>query len=115
MLHCRSVNDKQRTFAISIQQMCMRFLGTIPGPLLFGFTLDKGCVVWQEKCNERGSCWIYDNDQLGRNFYILMVSVKLVSVSMMVVAYKLYKPPKQEGVNSSQTQLEIEPETNTKF
>ena len=27
LLYSRSVNDKQRTFALSIQQMCMRFIG----------------------------------------------------------------------------------------
>ena len=69
------------------------FLGTIPGPLLFGSILDNVCLVWQEKCDEDGSCWIYDSRRVGQYFYILTVAVKATTISLLIIAYKLYKPP----------------------
>ena len=68
-------------------------LGTIPGPLLFGSILDNVCLVWQEKCDEDGSCWIYDSRRVGQYFYILTVAVKATTISLLIIAYKLYKPP----------------------
>ena len=68
-------------------------LGTIPGPLLFGSILDNVCLVWQEKCDEDGSCWIYDSKRMGQYFYILTVAVKATTISLLIIAYKLYKPP----------------------
>ena len=68
-------------------------LGTIPGPLLFGSILDNVCLVWQEKCDENGSCWIYDSKRMGQHFYSLTVAVKATTISLLIIAYKLYKPP----------------------
>ncbi|KAF6038322.1 SLCO4C1 [Bugula neritina] len=98
----RSVNDKQRTFAISMQQMCMRFIGTIPGPLVFGYILDQVCIVWQEKCGSTGSCWVYNSDLMGQHFFIMGVCVKAVTLTLLTIAYCLYKPPATDAAVSGQ-------------
>ena len=35
----------------------------IPYPLLFGYVMDKACLVWEEKCGQTGNCWIYDHEK----------------------------------------------------
>ena len=70
----------------------------MPGPLLFGFVIDNACVVWQERCSEQGSCWIYDNRKLSINFLVLTLAVKVVSTFFFSLATFLYKPPKEEKV-----------------
>jgi hypothetical protein len=67
--------------------------GTVPGPIFFGAVIDSTCLVWQEKCNEKTSCWIYDNLALSRNFFVILVSVKTLAAIMFGLAYKFYNPP----------------------
>ena len=74
----------------------MNVAGTVPGPILFGFVFDKACLLWQEKCDERGSCWIYDNVQLSINLAILGMVVKFMSGIFYFMAYLVYKPPAEE-------------------
>lgn len=37
----------------------------IPYPLIYGYVLDKSCILWSETCDgRRGSCQLYDNDKM---------------------------------------------------
>ncbi|KAI4584598.1 hypothetical protein MJG53_007877 [Ovis ammon polii x Ovis aries] len=38
------------------------FAGTIPGPIIFGSTIDSTCILWDiNECGSKGACWIYNN------------------------------------------------------
>lgn len=42
-------------------------LGTIPGPIIFGVTIDSTCILWDiNECGIKGACWIYDNIKMAR-------------------------------------------------
>ncbi|KAJ8322003.1 hypothetical protein KUTeg_000474 [Tegillarca granosa] len=73
-------------------------LRTFPGPIFFGAVIDSTCMVWQEKCNEKTSCWIYDNASLSRNFFFILVAVKLLTSLFFILAYKVYQPPPESQV-----------------
>lgn len=46
------------------------FLGTVPGPILFGFAIDNSCSLWDvNECRTKGACWVYDNERMA---YLLM-------------------------------------------
>lgn len=75
----------------------------VPGPIFFGVIIDGSCLVWQEKCNERASCWIYDNKALSQNFFVILVSVKILAAIMFILAYKFYNPPADKLPNVSMT------------
>ncbi|XP_022286828.2 solute carrier organic anion transporter family member 4C1-like isoform X2 [Crassostrea virginica] len=92
----RCIHDSQRTFALGIQWFIVRLLGTVPGPIFFGIIIDNTCLVWQEKCREKASCWIYDNLALSRNFFVILVCVKFLAAIMFILAYKFYNPPAVE-------------------
>ncbi|KAH9368283.1 hypothetical protein HPB48_008051 [Haemaphysalis longicornis] len=32
----------------------------IPYPLIYGALADASCLLWEDKCGERGACWLYD-------------------------------------------------------
>ncbi|KAG8131631.1 hypothetical protein E2320_009543 [Naja naja] len=51
------VSDRQRSFALGIQWIVVRTLGSIPGPIAFGSMIDKSCLLWQSQCGEQGSCY----------------------------------------------------------
>ena len=49
--------------------------------------------MWQEKCGEQGSCWIYDSTKLGMSFFILTASASAISVPLLMLAHRQYRAP----------------------
>ncbi|XP_027705915.1 solute carrier organic anion transporter family member 4A1 isoform X2 [Vombatus ursinus] len=78
----RCVSDRQRSFALGIQWIVVRTLGGIPGPIAFGWVIDKACLLWQDRCGDQGSCYIYQNSAMSH--YTLIAGIVYKSqVSMM--------------------------------
>lgn len=75
------------------------FAGTIPGSVLMGVATDAGCLVWQTECEEDVSCWVYDNDIVSRNYFIIGIVTKLCSLLFFFLAHWFYIPPKQDCVD----------------
>jgi len=70
----RVVRDDQRSFALGIQWIKVRILGTIPAPMVFGALIDDTCILWNETCDGRGACFVYDNYYMSRLANYTMVS-----------------------------------------
>uniref|UniRef100_A0A8V5H5A5 Uncharacterized protein n=1 Tax=Melopsittacus undulatus TaxID=13146 RepID=A0A8V5H5A5_MELUD len=70
------------TVAILSSYMLLCFLGTIPGPILFGVAIDSSCTLWDiNDCNTKGACWVYDNERMA---YLLMgISKWLLHIKYM--------------------------------
>ncbi|XP_034253662.1 solute carrier organic anion transporter family member 4A1 [Thrips palmi] len=102
----RVVQDEQRSFALGIQWIKVRLLGTIPAPMIFGLLIDETCALWRhDPCDGGGSCIAYDNLSMSRYMLALAVVVKLCSLLFFTLAWRLYKPP--SGLHaSSQEKLE---------
>uniref|UniRef100_H2Y4M9 Solute carrier organic anion transporter family member n=1 Tax=Ciona savignyi TaxID=51511 RepID=H2Y4M9_CIOSA len=56
----RCVAFNQRSFAIGVQWLIIRLIGTIPGPLIIGAVFDRNCAQWSLNCGEKGSCSTYN-------------------------------------------------------
>uniref|UniRef100_A0A663MTA5 Kazal-like domain-containing protein n=1 Tax=Athene cunicularia TaxID=194338 RepID=A0A663MTA5_ATHCN len=57
-------------FWLKRSNMLLWFLGTIPGPILFGVAIDNSCTLWDiNECKTEGACWVYDNERMA---YLLM-------------------------------------------
>ncbi|XP_030377151.1 solute carrier organic anion transporter family member 4A1 [Scaptodrosophila lebanonensis] len=91
----RCVQDEQRSFALGIQWIKVRLLGTIPAPLIFGALIDESCVLWHESCDKQagGACLVYDNFYISRYMWILALLGKLCSVFFFLGAWWFYVPP----------------------
>ncbi|XP_059480522.1 solute carrier organic anion transporter family member 4A1 [Neocloeon triangulifer] len=91
----RCVQDSQRSFALGIQWIKVRLLGTAPAPLLFGIFIDQSCILWESaSCGtERGSCRLYNNYLMSRYMAILAMIFKMCSVIFYTSAWWFYKPP----------------------
>ncbi|XP_007191879.1 solute carrier organic anion transporter family member 4C1 isoform X2 [Balaenoptera acutorostrata] len=90
----RCVNQKQRSLALGIQCMLLRLLGTIPGPIIFGITIDSTCVLWDiNECGIKGACWIYNNIKMAYMLVAISVTCKIITVFFNGLAVFLYKPP----------------------
>ena len=77
------------------------FTGAIPGPIMLGIGIDATCVVWGKGCQEGvTSCWIYDNEMLGRNVCIFSTAVNFGAAVMLTIAYLFYMASIRKKENS---------------
>ncbi|GAB1287317.1 Solute carrier organic anion transporter family member 4A1 [Apodemus speciosus] len=95
----RCVCDRQRSFALGIQWI----VGSIPGPIAFGWVIDKACLLWQDQCGHQGSCFLYENEAMSRYMLIAGLSFKVLGFLFFVAAYFLYKssPVSSDGLEAS--------------
>ncbi|XP_063278855.1 solute carrier organic anion transporter family member 4C1 [Prinia subflava] len=90
----RCVPDKQRSFALGVQLVFLRLLGTIPGPILFGVAIDKSCTLWDiSECETKGACWVYDNERMAMLLMGISAACKIITIIFVVMAAYFYKPP----------------------
>ncbi|NWZ95323.1 SO4C1 protein, partial [Nesospiza acunhae] len=90
----RCVPDKQRSFALGVQLLFLRLLGTIPGPILFGVAIDNSCTLWDiDECETKGACWVYDNERMAYLLMGISAACKIVTIIFVVMAVYFYKPP----------------------
>jgi len=88
----RVVPFSQRTFAIGFQWLLVRVLATIPGPLLYGYQLDRYCVLSADHCGDESSCEVYRNKDLSFNIFITTFVIKLIGFISVCAVYYLYEP-----------------------
>ncbi|KAK6009011.1 sodium-independent organic anion transporter [Ostertagia ostertagi] len=81
----RTVDYNERSFALGIQGILVRVVGTIPAPVLFGWMFDVSCIRYQsEPCgdSESGSCLLYSNKLLADLFltFSIIGQVSVLSI-----------------------------------
>lgn len=76
----RAVHKEERCLGLGLQSIALRLMGTIPGPLLFGYVLDTICLLWEPDCGKEGSCLLYDNVKMGQMMFGICLTAKLVSI-----------------------------------
>merc|ERR1712136_361550 len=82
-----------------IQWLLIRTLGTIPGPVLFGYLVDQSCLLKGTSCNgEDSACNIYDNQTINRKFIIAASAIKVSTFVFFALGHVFYKPPPTEDV-----------------
>ncbi|XP_074388286.1 solute carrier organic anion transporter family member 4C1-like [Zonotrichia albicollis] len=90
----RCVPDKQRSFALGVQLLFLRILGSIPGPILFGAAIDNSCTLWDiDECETKGACWVYDNERMAYLLMGISTACKIITIIFVVMAVYFYKPP----------------------
>ncbi|KAK7082940.1 hypothetical protein SK128_021943 [Halocaridina rubra] len=58
-LRCVAVEDK--AIALGVKST-MLSAALVVNPVIFGSLIDSACLVWEESCNGKGSCWLYNTD-----------------------------------------------------
>ncbi|XP_008217820.1 solute carrier organic anion transporter family member 74D [Nasonia vitripennis] len=64
LVSVRCVDEKDKTVAMGFSLTIMSLFAFIPSPILFGFILDKTCLVWGKTCSGTGNCWLYNGETL---------------------------------------------------
>ena len=92
----RSVHEHQKSLALGLQRLLVGLFGGIPGPVLFGYFIDRNCILWNHGKfialirvklilvfsdeSVHGSCIVYDNVNLSIFFCSICVVAKLMSL-----------------------------------
>ncbi|XP_048265736.1 solute carrier organic anion transporter family member 4A1 isoform X1 [Bombus affinis] len=97
----RVVRDDQRSFALGIQWIKVRILGTIPAPMVFGALIDDTCILWNGTCDGGGSCLVYDNLYMSRYMLALAFIGKAASLLFFFLAWWTYIPPNRRVTQNS--------------
>uniref|UniRef100_A0A8D0L2X4 Solute carrier organic anion transporter family member 4C1 n=1 Tax=Sphenodon punctatus TaxID=8508 RepID=A0A8D0L2X4_SPHPU len=106
----RCVPDKQHSFALGVQSLFLRIVGTIPGPILFGVTIDSTCTLWDmDDCQDVGTCWVYDNTKMAYMLMGISAVCKVITIFFIICALFLYKPPPERShvLNKTRTAATI--------
>lgn len=74
-LDLRTVDYDERSFALGIQWILVRIIGTIPAPIVFGWLFDVSCIRQHlDPCSgEHGSCMLYHNKSLADLFFAFSI------------------------------------------
>lgn len=88
----RVVAFSQRTFAVGLQSLMLKLLGSIPGPIIFGALIDQTCLIWEYDCEGAGTCWMYDNRLFALYTFSLIISCRVVSLLCFAAAVFTHKP-----------------------
>ncbi|XP_043928627.1 solute carrier organic anion transporter family member 2B1 [Protopterus annectens] len=91
MLILRTVQPEDKSFAIGIQHMLFRVLAWMPGPVLYGSTIDTTCIHWGMKCGKRTECKYYDNNLFRSRFLGLQLLFDVGALLCFLTAYVIIK------------------------
>uniref|UniRef100_A0A0N5ABZ2 Solute carrier organic anion transporter family member n=1 Tax=Syphacia muris TaxID=451379 RepID=A0A0N5ABZ2_9BILA len=82
----RTVDYAERSFALGIQWILVRIIGTIPAPVLFGWMFDVSCVRrHMDPCSkQQGSCTLYQNKRLAELFLAFGVMGQLIAMILLI-------------------------------
>ena len=69
---------------ISIYFRNFRLIGSIPGPIIFGYIIDQACVL--ERLN--GNCLVYDNFSM--SVYMLIASLVSKVLGLIFISLTLF-------------------------
>lgn len=92
LVKLRSVDDRDKSFALGITKTVLALFGSIPYPLLFGYITDKACLLWESSCGQKGNCWFYDQAKFRRYLHVASFSFMLLSscLDLLVIKYSYY-------------------------
>ncbi|KAH7947785.1 hypothetical protein HPB52_015841 [Rhipicephalus sanguineus] len=60
LLLLRCIEPRDKSLAFTTYMLTLTLFAFIPYPLIYGALTDASCIVWEDRCGERGACWIYD-------------------------------------------------------
>jgi len=76
----RCVHEHEKSLGLGLNSIISKLVGSIPGPVLFGYFLDRSCILWEPTCGGAGSCLLYNNHQMSTSIFAICITVKVISV-----------------------------------
>merc|ERR1719402_1833058 len=94
----RSVDKEDQSLALGLQNIVVKLIGSIPGPILFGYFIDQVCLLWEPDCVDAGSCLLYDNIKMSSSILGICIVVKIISVIFYLISAWASKRKGDDGL-----------------
>lgn len=88
LIALRSIEPRDKSLSLLVVSAVMNLFAFIPYPLIYGALTDASCIVWEERCGDRGSCWLYDLQKL--RYLIHGVTTALILIGCVFMACMAY-------------------------
>jgi hypothetical protein len=120
--------------ALGLQTLLIRGLGTVPGPITFGYLIDITCLLWHNtvvdeakvilnsnqnletdsnSVENNASCRVYDNTTMSRN--VMFVSLGWKTMASLFMAIALYFSKKSDRkINEQESAVCIKKDGDTR-
>ncbi|XP_063591988.1 solute carrier organic anion transporter family member 74D-like [Penaeus indicus] len=82
LINLRCVAEEDKPLALGLKAT-MLALAVMANPLVFGSLVDSACLVWEEVCGEKGSCWVYSSDDFRYKLHGMACAMFAVSIVFM--------------------------------
>ncbi|RWS15958.1 Solute carrier organic anion transporter family member 5A1-like protein [Dinothrombium tinctorium] len=69
LIELRSVEQRDKNLMMGVIETFLSLFCFIPYPLIYGAIADTSCLIWEENCDKKGNCWVYDNDKFRYNLH----------------------------------------------
>ena len=88
VVHFRVIEPRDKALANGLFMTFVSLGAWIPSTAIFGALVDASCSVWQETCEQKGNCWIYDKEKF--RIYLHAASFAFMAVSVILDAFLIY-------------------------
>nr|CAH8823628.1 unnamed protein product [Trichobilharzia regenti] len=88
MVTMRSVGHNERSFALGLKFVIVRFLANLPSPIVFGRVIDGACRFWRSECGRQGDCAFVDVRYL--NLYMTGLGIIVKGSGLLLYFILLY-------------------------
>uniref|UniRef100_A0A8R1DZ66 Solute carrier organic anion transporter family member n=1 Tax=Caenorhabditis japonica TaxID=281687 RepID=A0A8R1DZ66_CAEJA len=109
----RTVDYNERSFALGIQWIMIRVIGTIPAPVLFGWMFDVSCIKYQsDSCGSSSSeCLMYSNQLLANLFMTFTISGQVITLAILLVVLMIYGGTLNDDTNPTVPPIDVQLES----
>ena len=97
MASLRVVGVGQQSLALGFRQIIIRFLGYVPGPILYGVMIDASCEVWRGggggSSGHTVNCVEYNERYFKYHVFAICCVLKILSFVFIAWAFKINMSP----------------------
>ncbi|CAB3400992.1 unnamed protein product [Caenorhabditis bovis] len=107
----RTVDYNERSFALGIQWILIRMIGTIPAPVLFGWMFDVSCIKYQtDSCGNstNNNCLLYSNQLLAHLFMTFSIIGQALAMAILTCALMFYGSVLNDDTDAPQIDAALE-------
>ncbi|XP_069887039.1 solute carrier organic anion transporter family member 6A1 isoform X2 [Dipodomys merriami] len=96
----RIVPSRHHSLALGFSYVIVRLIGTIPGPLIFEWTIRSSCTFRDTSiCGRKGRCWIYNKMRMASIWVGICFFCKLYTILLAGIGLHLMKRFKKESID----------------
>ncbi|KAJ6223460.1 hypothetical protein RDWZM_002005 [Blomia tropicalis] len=84
LITLRSVEKRDKSFAMGVMGSIFAIFAFIPYPMIYGAIIDSTCLVWEKTCGNSGNCWLYDIDKFRVLLHVCTFGFIMIGITLEI-------------------------------